>query len=78
MVKNTILLLNEVYVKPMLTCHGGQLFGKAVNDKSNLAKTVLAFMVVCFYGGPKFLIKMLPVNNLNLDFVYNQTFILID
>jgi hypothetical protein len=35
--KNCILLLDEVYVKPMLTYHWGQLFGHAVNDNSSLA-----------------------------------------
>ena len=28
--KNCILLIDEVYVKPMLTYHGGELFGKSV------------------------------------------------
>ena len=52
--KQCILLIDEVYVKPMLTYHGGQLFGKAVNDESNLAKTVLAFMIICFMGDQNF------------------------
>ena len=55
MIRNTVLLLlDEIYVKPILTYHGRQLFGKAVNDQSNIVKTVLAFMAECFYGAPKF------------------------
>ena len=73
MQKNCILLIDEVYVKPMLTYHGGELFGSSVNDNSQLAKTVLAFMIVCLYGGPKFLVKMLPVNKLDTNFLYDQS-----
>ena len=42
--------MQDQYVKPMLTYHGGKLFGKSVNDESKIAKTVflwlLVFMVV--------------------------------
>ena len=67
------ILIDEVYVKPMLTYHGGQLFGRSIKDETSLAKTVLAFMISCFYGGPTFFVTMLPVNKLNSDFVYDQT-----
>ena len=70
--KTCMLLIDEVYVKPMLTYHGGQLFGQAVNDESTLAKTVLAVMVSCFYGGPTFFVKMLSVHKLDSDFLYEQ------
>ena len=30
-------------------------------------------MVVCLYGGPKFLVKMLPVNKLDTNFLYEQS-----
>ena len=70
--KQCIILIDEVYVKPMLTYHGGQLFGSSVNDESELAKTVLAFMVSCLYSGPTFFVKMLPVNKLDSAFVYDQ------
>ena len=55
--KNCILLIDEVYVKPVLSYHGGQLFGNSVSDTTQLAKTVLAFMIVCLYGEPKLLVK---------------------
>ena len=70
--KTCILLLDEVYVKTILQYHGGILFGKAVNNPSVLANTVLSFMIVTLFGGPKFLYKMLPVRNLNADFLFNQ------
>ena len=52
--KNCILLIDEVYVKPLLSYHGGKLFGNSVSDNTPLGKTVLAFMIVCLYGGPNF------------------------
>ena len=42
--KNCILLINEVYVKPVRSYHSGQLFSNSVSDKTQLPKTVLAFM----------------------------------
>ena len=76
--KTCILLLDEVYVKAMLQYHGGILFGKAVNHPSKLANTVLSFMVITLFGGPKFLCKMLPVCNLSANFVFEQTNLLFD
>ena len=67
--KECVLLHDEVYVKKMLLYHGGTLFGRAVNDPSSLAKTVLGIMVVCLYGGPSFLTKMLPVSGLKSAFI---------
>ena len=68
--KNYILLIDKVYVKPVLSYHGGQLFGNSVGDNNQLAKTVLAFVIVCLYGGSRFLVKMLPICILDTDFLY--------
>ena len=68
-----ILMLDEVYIKAALTYHGGTLFGKSVDNPTMLAKSVLAFMVKCCFGGPEFLTKLLPVSNLNADFLVNQS-----
>ena len=78
MKKENCILLDEVYVKAMLQYHGGILFGKAVNHHSRLANTVLSFMVVTLFGGPTFLCKMLPVCNLNANFVFEKTNLLLD
>ena len=68
--KPCILLL--VYIKTALQYHGGMLFAKEVNNPSVLANTVICFMIVNLFGGPKFLYKMLPVRNLKADFLFNQ------
>jgi len=70
--RTCIILHDEVYVKKMLLYHGGAVFGKALDDPDSLAKTVLGVMITCMFGGPKFLVKMLPVNKLNSQFLYGQ------
>ena len=56
---------DEIYVKTALLLHGGTLFGKAANDPSNLATTVLSMMLKATFGGPEFIAKMLPVAKLD-------------
>ena len=63
--KKCILLIDELYVKPMLSYHGGQLFENSVSDNNQLLKTVLAFM-------------MLPISKLDTDFLYDQSKMFID
>ena len=70
--KLCIVMFDEIYVKMAMLFHGGTVFGKAVDEPTKLAKTVLGIMVVCLYGGPRFLSKMLPVANLNADFVKTE------
>ena len=72
------LLVDEVYVKPMVSYHGGQLFCNSVSDNTQLVKTVLDFMIVCLYGGPKFLVEVLPTSKLDTDFLYDRSKMLID
>ena len=56
----------------MLQFHGGQIFGKAVNDSSLKAETMLDIMVNCLHGGPIFLTNMIPVTKLNTQFLVQQ------
>ena len=44
------------------------MFGKAVNKPSALANTVLGFFLVRLFGGPKFLLRMIPVTELDSIF----------
>ena len=70
--KQVVLLVDEIYVKPSISYHGGKIFGKAENNSAELAKTILAIMLKCLMGGPEFIIKMIPVSRLTSDFQYNQ------
>ena len=38
-----------------------------------LAHTVLSITIKCLYGGPEFLVKTLPVSNLNAEFLIEQS-----
>ena len=57
----------------MLLYRGGTLFGQVADDPQSLAKTVLAVMVSCMFGGPTFISKMLPTAKVNsLNFFMNK------
>ena len=71
--KHCIILIDEVYVKPSLTYHAGSIFGNAVNKPEAVATTILSFMLVSLYGGPKYLCRILPVIVLNSKFLFQQT-----
>ena len=71
--KRCILEIDEMYVKSALSYHGGKMIGKAVDDESKLARTILGIMIKCQFGGPKFLFKALPIFNLNSNFLKEVT-----
>ena len=64
-------MLDLVYVKSTLLYHGGTLFRRSVNHPDQLVKTILAFMLKCLFGGPKFITKMLPVTKLDAGFQHS-------
>ena len=66
--KKCFILADEVYVKPGNQYSGGIIYGKAENNPTENANTVLALMVVCLFGGPKFVAKYFPVVNLEHGF----------
>ena len=70
--RKCVLLVDEVYIKSILTYHGGTLFGYSADQPGVLAKTMLAIKVKCLFGGPEFLIKMIPISCLDSDFLLNQ------
>ena len=76
--RTCVLLLDEVYVKSVLQYLGGEVFGQATNDPSKPANTILSYMVVCMFGGPRFLCKMLPVRRLGADYLFDQTNLLLN
>ena len=57
----------------MLQYHGGEVFGQAINNLSKLINRVLSYMIVCMFGGPKFLCKILPVKKRGADFLFDET-----
>ena len=65
-----IVLVDEVYVKPLLQYHGVNIFGKAANYPDSLATIDLAIMIKCLFGGPAFLVKMIHVFKLDSKFLY--------
>ena len=76
--KHCLLLFDEVYVKKMMTLHGGSVFGKAANNPTLLANAVLGLMINCLFGGPTFLSKMIPVSKMNRAFLSGQIDIIME
>ena len=76
--KDCVLILDEVYIKTTLQYHGGSIFGEAANRPGSLSNTMLRFMVVCMFGGPKFIIKMFPVAKLYTTFLMEQTKLILE
>ena len=70
--RKCIVLVDEVYVKASLMYHGGYLYGFAANKENQLAKTVLGVMIKYLFGGPKFLVKMIPVVDLDSAFLFEH------
>ena len=61
-----------MYARLSLQYHGGHIFGKAANNPDALANAVLAIMIKCLNGGPRFLVKMISVSKLNASFLNDQ------
>ena len=59
-------------MKKMLLHHGGTVFGKAQIHPSKLAETVLGIMIICLHGGPSFISKIVPVSNLETNYLHDQ------
>ena len=53
----------------MLQYHRGKIFGKAENDTNPLAETILGLIINSLHGGPKFLLKMIPIAKLKAEFL---------
>ena len=47
--KVCVLLHDEVYIKKSMQFHGGEIFGRAANDPSLLAETMLGQMLICLH-----------------------------
>ena len=55
--KLCLILHDEIYIKKMVLYHCGTLFGKSVDQPDMLVHTMQGVIIICFFGGPKFLSK---------------------
>ena len=77
--KDCVLIFDEVYLKTTLQYHGGSIYGEAAIRPGLLANTMLCcFIVVCMFGGPKFIVKMFPVLKLDTTFLIEQTKLILE
>ena len=59
--------------KPSLQFHEDSLFGHAVYTPSLLSNGILTFIIVCPFGGLKFVCKMMAVRQLDTQFPCQET-----
>jgi hypothetical protein len=75
--KFCVLIIDEVYIKATVSYRGGQVYGYSVDFPDKTATTFLCVMVKCFFGGKKFLAKLLPCHALKAEFQHQQVVTLI-
>ena len=59
------VLFDEVKLKSALRFLVGHILAQALNSSNQLASSALPFQIVCHHDGPRFVIRVLPVANLN-------------
>lgn len=70
MQKNSLLLIDEVKIRPLLIYGGGYLSGVAENDKGQKATSMLCIMCKCLHRGPSIMISVIPVHRLTAEFQF--------
>ena len=70
---------DEVHIKPGFHYQGKYVLGNAMNTDTDCpAMTMLGFMVNPCFGAPAFIARMIPVHNLEAEFLYDQLLLLIN
>ena len=59
------VIFDKVKIKNTLRFTSGHILGHADNTSDQLATLALCFEAVCHYGGPRFLLRVFPVANLD-------------
>ena len=62
------LNIDEIYVKPSARFTGGQIYGYANDEPSQLARTILVILAISHHGRPNFVVSMTPVYRLDANF----------
>lgn len=61
------ILFDEVKLKSTLRFTAGHVVGHADNHPEQLVASALAFELVCHYGGPRFVVRVIPVAKLDAN-----------
>jgi len=67
--KRCALLFDEMYIKASIRFRGGHLIGYAEDSPSELAKSLLVFMIKPMFGKPAFVCRLVPIFQLSPDFL---------
>ena len=61
------ILFDEVKLKEAVRFSSGHIAGYSENNQDLLATSALVFQLVCHYGGPRYIMRVYPVNGLNAE-----------
>jgi len=61
------ILFDEDRLQSVFCCTAGHVAGHAENIPQKLATSAQAFELVCRYGDPRFIVRIVPVSNLNTE-----------
>jgi hypothetical protein len=64
-----IAMFDEIHIKPSERLRGGHSIGKAADDQTKLARTILAVMVKPLRGGCPFVARLVPLYKLQAPFL---------
>lgn len=70
--KNCSVILDEIYVKPSIQLRANHFIGKALDNTSQCARTILAVMLKPAMKGKPLIISLIPIYKLSLDFLYEK------
>lgn len=68
--KHCLLLVDEVKIRPSVAYSGGFLSGKAKNEPTFKATSMLCVMLKCLHGGPSVMVSVTPVHNLKASYQF--------
>ena len=65
------LMFDEVYIKPSIRYTGGHVIGYSLDNPTELARTMLAFMIKIMFTQKEstVLLRLIPVYNLRAEFL---------
>ena len=61
------IFFDEVKLKQSLRFVGGHIHGHTYNSSEVLATSAFVFETICHHGGPRYILKVVPVANLKGD-----------
>lgn len=73
-----MILFDEIHVQASLRFRGNHIYGYAEDDASQIARTMLTFMIRSATSGESFVCRLIPIHTLKVEFIVSQLNVIID